>query len=101
MKYRMQAQNPGTVRHNIETWDRMANHAGAVSQELDDLIMWAGGHERDGGNGRQFVLYCIRRGWITEVTTRVTATAAPAAHPPPSPVSGAEEAIKPLCHEYM
>ncbi len=67
MTYRMQAHNPGTVRHNVETWDRMAYHAGTDPQNLDDLIMWAGGHERDGGDGRGFVLYCIRRGWISEV----------------------------------
>jgi hypothetical protein len=66
MKYRMQATNPGRVAHNIETWDRMAYHAGTSPQELDDLIMWAGGHKKDGGIGRQFVLFCIRNDWIKE-----------------------------------
>ena len=36
MKYRMQATNPGTVAHNIKTWDRVAAKAGTSPQELDD-----------------------------------------------------------------
>ena len=66
MKYRMQATNPGTVAHNIKTWDRMAAKADTSPQELDDLIRWAKGHEKDDGEGRPFVLYCIRNGWIKE-----------------------------------
>lgn len=66
MKYRMRAECPSTARHNIETWNRMQFHAGIKAKDIDDLIMWAGGHERDGGNGRQFVLYCIRNDWIIE-----------------------------------
>jgi hypothetical protein len=66
MKYRMQATNPGNVSHNIKTWDRMAAKEGTSLQELDDLIRWAKGHVKDGGEGRQFVLYCIRNGWIKE-----------------------------------
>ncbi len=45
MKYRMQATNPGTVAHNIKTWDRMAAKAGTSPQELDDLTCWARRHE--------------------------------------------------------
>jgi hypothetical protein len=66
MKYRMQATNPGTVAHNIKIWDRVAAEAGTSLQELDDLIRRAKGHEKDDGEGRPFVLYCIRNGWIKE-----------------------------------
>ncbi len=66
MLYRMQSENPGTVSHNIETWDRMTHHAGINPQTLDNIISWAECHARPGG-GRQFVLYCIRNRWITEV----------------------------------
>ncbi len=70
MKYRKQASNPGTASHNIKTWDRVATKAGISPQELDDLIRWAKGHEKDAGEGRPFVRYCISNGWIKECPDR-------------------------------